>query len=282
MFALKTGAPSNRTKETFSTGASATTTVNLEAQYWDSIRDSTDPEDFQAYLRKYPSGEFVDLARNRIRKLTTPGSESAYKTESSPASSVHPSTSEATPDIAEVERNFKSGLYRDVLTQCSLLKEKLPNNGRLLYLNGMSFLMVGNYEEGLLALKRAALQRESIRIPVQRHKGNIFFESLETGVLTLHSDAIEYSGSSDSFKVSFSNLIKASADTGGIKKVYRVELKIKLLEKDGKPKQKDFNFYPMTAVLEQQGQNSRAVACYNCDGWTRAVIQLINIFPLSQ
>lgn len=38
----------------------------IELSYWDSIKNSSDPEDFRAYLRKYPNGEFADLARNRL------------------------------------------------------------------------------------------------------------------------------------------------------------------------------------------------------------------------
>ncbi len=38
----------------------------IELAFWDSIKDSKNPEDFRAYLRKYPNGNFADLARNRI------------------------------------------------------------------------------------------------------------------------------------------------------------------------------------------------------------------------
>src|SRR2546423_9410941 len=33
-----------------------------EMMFWNSIKDSTNPEDFKAYLRKYPTGDFADLA----------------------------------------------------------------------------------------------------------------------------------------------------------------------------------------------------------------------------
>jgi hypothetical protein len=41
----------------------------FELSYWDSIKNSTDANDFKAYLEKYPSGQFVDLANNRIKSL---------------------------------------------------------------------------------------------------------------------------------------------------------------------------------------------------------------------
>jgi hypothetical protein len=43
-----------------------------ERTYWETIRNSTDAEDFRAYLKKYPAGQFADLANNRIRALEAP------------------------------------------------------------------------------------------------------------------------------------------------------------------------------------------------------------------
>lgn len=40
-----------------------------ELTFWESVKNSTNAEDFEAYLKKYPKGEFVDLANNRIASL---------------------------------------------------------------------------------------------------------------------------------------------------------------------------------------------------------------------
>jgi hypothetical protein len=56
-----------------------------ERTYWETIRNSTDPEDFRAYLKKYPAGQFADLANNRIRAL-----EAAAKPQPSPTPSPTP------------------------------------------------------------------------------------------------------------------------------------------------------------------------------------------------
>jgi formylglycine-generating enzyme required for sulfatase activity len=45
--------------------------VANERTYWETIRLSTDLEDFKAYLKKYPEGQFADLARNSLRRLET-------------------------------------------------------------------------------------------------------------------------------------------------------------------------------------------------------------------
>ena len=41
-----------------------------EIAFWDSVKNSTNLEDFRAYLKKYPNGEFAELANNRLRALT--------------------------------------------------------------------------------------------------------------------------------------------------------------------------------------------------------------------
>jgi hypothetical protein len=40
-----------------------------EGQFWDSIRASQNPADFEAYLQAYPNGAFAALARNRLATL---------------------------------------------------------------------------------------------------------------------------------------------------------------------------------------------------------------------
>ena len=40
-----------------------------ERLFWESIKDSDDPADFEAYLGAYPDGTFAPLARNQLRRL---------------------------------------------------------------------------------------------------------------------------------------------------------------------------------------------------------------------
>lgn len=44
--------------------------ATIENTFWTSISDSDDPADYEAYLKRYPTGHFVDLARNRLSGLT--------------------------------------------------------------------------------------------------------------------------------------------------------------------------------------------------------------------
>ncbi|MBU2606376.1 MAG: SUMF1/EgtB/PvdO family nonheme iron enzyme [Alphaproteobacteria bacterium] len=43
----------------------------IENTFWTSIQTSTDAADFAAYLKRYPTGHYADLARNRIAALGT-------------------------------------------------------------------------------------------------------------------------------------------------------------------------------------------------------------------
>ena len=49
--------------------APATSETALELEFWDSIKNSRDRQDFKEYLRKYPNGEFAGLAHNRLAQL---------------------------------------------------------------------------------------------------------------------------------------------------------------------------------------------------------------------
>ncbi len=75
--------------------------ASLEREFWSSVKDSRNPQDYQAYLEQFPSGTFARLARNRIDGLkpvtatpaTLAAAESASKmpnaaSESAPAQSA--------------------------------------------------------------------------------------------------------------------------------------------------------------------------------------------------
>lgn len=49
--------------------AAQTQNAAFELSFWDSIKDSTDPEEFAAYIKKYPDGQFVELARIRMHSI---------------------------------------------------------------------------------------------------------------------------------------------------------------------------------------------------------------------
>lgn len=50
-------------------GSTATVTQELELVYWKDIKDSTDPDELNGFLIKFPAGIYADLAQRRLKKL---------------------------------------------------------------------------------------------------------------------------------------------------------------------------------------------------------------------
>jgi adenylate cyclase len=43
----------------------------IELAFWETVKESTNPEMYEAYLDKYPAGEFVSLAKTELIELST-------------------------------------------------------------------------------------------------------------------------------------------------------------------------------------------------------------------
>ncbi|WP_087545660.1 caspase family protein [Acinetobacter sp. WCHA29] len=52
------------------------TNSDAELVFWDSIKNETDAESYQTYLKQYPNGRFSHLAKARIQKYTTKPNQS--------------------------------------------------------------------------------------------------------------------------------------------------------------------------------------------------------------
>lgn len=50
-----------------------------ERRFWESIRDSSNIEDFRAYLNKYPDGQFAEIAQNKIQGLVEAAESSFWE-----------------------------------------------------------------------------------------------------------------------------------------------------------------------------------------------------------
>ncbi len=56
-----------------SAGGASADPGGVEVVFWQSIQDSTNPTDFEAYLRRFPNGVFSELAENRLSALGAAG-----------------------------------------------------------------------------------------------------------------------------------------------------------------------------------------------------------------
>ncbi len=73
------------------TGAAVQPVADNRAEivFWETVADSRDAADFEAYLRQFPSGVFADLARNRIAQIRG-GAPGAAPTGASAGSAAAP------------------------------------------------------------------------------------------------------------------------------------------------------------------------------------------------
>jgi hypothetical protein len=115
-----------------------------ELAFWDSIKNSSSPDDFRAYLEKYPNGEFVVLAKNRLAPLESvekekvKANEIARNTKSfkgrygrwgAGLTYSHPGTLIITPrnvrfvydDVEENKSSFDNQTYKPVVLECLAL-----------------------------------------------------------------------------------------------------------------------------------------------------------------
>ncbi len=82
-----------------------------EITFWESVRDTQDPAELNAYLDTYPSGQFAPLARLRLNKLQEPTGEAP---QTAGAADVFPSAPSAAVDMTPV-------LPDDLVQQCDLM-----------------------------------------------------------------------------------------------------------------------------------------------------------------
>lgn len=59
------------------TASQQTDRLSVDIAFWSSIRDSTRPEELQAYLAQFPEGQFAALARARLSGVLAPGAAAA-------------------------------------------------------------------------------------------------------------------------------------------------------------------------------------------------------------
>lgn len=76
--------------------------VDREVVFWQSIFNSSRPEDFDAYLNQFPSGNFAPLARNRLAELRSrKGANPSAGTQASPAAALRTGTDPVLLDVID-------------------------------------------------------------------------------------------------------------------------------------------------------------------------------------
>ncbi len=89
-FTAPTVAEAAITKPVPREGAPAADEKAVEAAFWSSIKDSTNPYDYKAYLERFPNGEFAALARARAAAAAAPRAAADTPTQVAPGPSAAP------------------------------------------------------------------------------------------------------------------------------------------------------------------------------------------------
>lgn len=88
----------------------STVTQELELVYWKDIKESSDVEDIQGFLDKFPSGIYAGLARRRLRKLgALPGEDSDIGARSGTGTLVMPRSATQMDKTVLTPRSGTSG-----------------------------------------------------------------------------------------------------------------------------------------------------------------------------
>lgn len=69
----------------------------VEMEFWSSIKNSNDPEDFREYLARYPDGQFSSIAKRRVASVSQSTTRSADGSVVAPAPAPAPAYNSAPP-----------------------------------------------------------------------------------------------------------------------------------------------------------------------------------------
>jgi hypothetical protein len=104
---------------------SAIDAKQIELAYWESIKDSKNPADFQDYLKKYPQGEFAALAANRAKSTAT-----AVERHAATPAVATPVSATARSPVSAATAPKKWGARCDSILESAQLGENLNEEDR--------------------------------------------------------------------------------------------------------------------------------------------------------
>jgi hypothetical protein len=139
--------------------------MDAEAVFWQSISASQNPADFGAYLRRFPGGDFSELAQNRLAALTASAVSSPAADTSSPSVSFRAPSPTGDCNLPKrqpggIPGNGKGWIYLGKVTDCGAagwLGSPHVSVDSPVGLGGHSFTVVGDsWLRGLAVLPAGA------------------------------------------------------------------------------------------------------------------------------
>lgn len=138
--------------------------MKVEILFWESIKESQNQADFQAYLRKYPNGNFTELAKNRIillqnravseqRSIQQPPPPPVTRPTPTKASTTSPTIALTETDLDNLSKKAGKG---DALSLQTLIQAAKTGNALSQYYLGLAYLELKNDPEAMKWFKSAA------------------------------------------------------------------------------------------------------------------------------
>jgi len=136
--------------------------LDVELAYWESVKNSTEPLEFEAYLTQFPNGNFATLARLKLKRLRVAGKQSqalAAVTPSKPrvptidAAGTMEGRWSASIQFVSPQEGLRVGRFQgDFDVRSGTFETKIYNSmgGGLLWLKGL-------YERGRLRIEGTAM-----------------------------------------------------------------------------------------------------------------------------
>ncbi|HEV7682047.1 MAG TPA: caspase family protein [Pyrinomonadaceae bacterium] len=138
----------------------------FELSYWESIKNSSDPEDFESYLQRFPNGQFAELARRRAAAARSTLQSSKVQAEN---------VGTGNPNNAAMKENFTLNTthayelyqrrdYAAARSEAKQLSQLNPNDSEAWKIAGFAEQALKLYAESAADLQKALdLQRAKKR-----------------------------------------------------------------------------------------------------------------------
>lgn len=252
-------------------GAATADSASLEMSFWESIKNSSDPADFQAYLDRFPSGTFAALARRRATRTTA---SSPSEPASNPLSPLAGKSVENA--LAQAERDYNDNDYGKVMETTTAILNSNPEQPKANLLLGLAYLKLQKFTNSANYLTKAIAAGEQVVLPINHHH-YVFLvgDQLCSGNLTIGKGLFEFhstTASGHDFSVPVSKVSEMAVEqlTGG-----RIRTKV-FLQKGNKEEKKTYNFLSTRAFVgKKAGSSVTEIFCDDCLGELQGMATLL-------
>jgi len=238
---------------------------------WKRIENSSNPSDFEEYIKSYPNGLYVGEARHRAQKLrdSFPANNSSERFSSNASSA-------ANITIETIENKYNRGQIDEVINDARVFLQQQPDNAKVNMMLGFALLGRRRETEGFTYLDKGYLAGEPVTINVRRHR--FVGPLLQDGAFDIGLDGLIMRYGDEIYSASFDRITNFEARNYGQSGI-GLFVKGKFFNRSGKEEGKDFNLFAPTAGVRQVLQGLTMVpivSCFNCDGWTNSTVNLFS------